>query len=231
MRLIFAVFAMIATSAFAQVAPPESITVSGTGRVSIRPDRFSFSVGVQTLSPTLEAAVNENNQRVASVIAALKKEGATDSEIRTAGFSLYPQQDYREGKLPRIVGYQVSNTITVTRSVVADAGRLLQAAVNAGVNQASNIDFHNSDPARGRDEGLRTAYADARAKAMLLATAAGRTLGRALMISEGIADRPPQPYPMPQRSMAKEAMAVSEVPVEGGTSDISFTVTVVFELR
>jgi len=177
MRLIFVTLAFIATSAFAQVAPPESITVSGTGRVTLRPDRFTFNVGVQTVAPTLDAALNENNQRVSAVIAALKKAGATDAEIRTAGFSLYPQQDYREGKLPRIVGYQVSNSITVTKNAVADAGRLLQAAVNAGVNQASNIEFRNSDPARGRDEGLRAAYEDARAKASLLASAAGRTLG------------------------------------------------------
>jgi len=231
MRLIFVTLALIATSAFAQVAPPESITVGGTGRVTLRPDRFTFNVGVQTVAPTLDAALNENNQRVSAVIAALKKAGATDAEIRTAGFSLYPQQDYREGKLPRIVGYQVSNSITVTKNAVADAGRLLQTAVNAGVNQASNIEFRNADPARGRDEGLRAAYEDARAKATLLASAAGRTLGRALMISEGSAERPPQPYPMPQRAMMKESAQISEVPVEGGTEEISFTVTVVFELR
>jgi uncharacterized protein YggE len=232
MRLIFAAIALVTTTAFAQVAPIESVTVSGTGRVSLRPDRFTFNVGVQTVAPALEDAVNENNQRVASVVAALKKAGATDADIRTSNFSLYPQQDYREGKLPRIVGYQVSNNITVTRSVIADAGRLLQVAVNAGVNQASNIEFRNSDPARGRDEGMRAAFADAKAKATLLASAAGRTLGRALTISEGLEAAPPRPYPMPQMAMMKAGTAeVSEVPVEAGSQDVTFNVTVVFELR
>jgi uncharacterized protein YggE len=233
MRLIFAALTLVTATAFAQVAPVpvpiESITVSGTGRVSLRPDRFTFNVGVQTISPSLEDAVNENNQRVASVVTALKKAGATDSEIRTSGFSLSPQQDYQQGKLPRIVGYSVSNNITVTRNVIADAGRLLQVAVNAGVNQASNIELRNSDPARGRDEGMRAAFEDARAKAALLARAAGRTLGRAMMINEGSEPAPPRPYPMAM--MKAQAADVSEVPIEGGSQETSFTITVVFELR
>ncbi|MCU1231170.1 MAG: hypothetical protein JWO97_4054 [Acidobacteria bacterium] len=233
MRLIFAALTLVTTTLFAQVPPPalvESITVSGTGRVALRPDRFSFTVGVQTLSPSLEDAVNENNQRVASVIAALKKAGATDNEIRTSGFSLSPQQDYQQGKLPRIVGYAVSNNVAVTRKGVADAGRLLQVAVNAGVNQASSIELGNSDPSLGRDEGLRAAFQDARAKATLLASAAGRTLGRALMINEGSEPVPPRPYPM-QAMMKSAAADVSEVPIEGGTQEVVFHVTVVFELR
>ncbi|PYQ27300.1 MAG: hypothetical protein DMF57_18460, partial [Acidobacteria bacterium] len=73
---------------------PETVSVTGTSRVSLTPDRFSFNVGVQTQAPTVEEAVNENNTRVAAVIAALKKAGATDQEIRTSGFSVYPQQNY-----------------------------------------------------------------------------------------------------------------------------------------
>ena len=229
---LFAVAAVAQVQPLPAPMPPgmESVTVSGTARVTLKPDRFSFNVGVQTLSPSLEEAVNENNSRVAAVVAALKKAGAADADIRTAGFSLYPQQDYQQGKLPRIVGYQVQNNITVTRTAIADAGRLLQVAVNAGVNQASSIDLQVSDRTRGREEGLRGAFEDAKAKATLLARAAGRTLGRALTIAEGSEAAPPRPYPMPQMMQAK-AMEVSEVPIEGGTQEAVFTVSVVFELR
>jgi uncharacterized protein YggE len=229
-RILALILVAVASSAIAQPVTPESVTVTGTGRVTLRPDRFTFNVGVQTISPTLDEAVNENNRRVAAVVAALKKAGASDADIRTAGFTLYPQQDYQQGKLPRIVGYQVSNNITVTRAAVADAGRLLEIAVNAGVNQASSIDFQVSDPKRGRDEGLRAAFDDARSKATLLAQAAGRTLGRALTISEGAQAAPPRPY-MESQAMMKSAAVVSDVPIEGGTQDSVFTVSVVFELR
>lgn len=223
----------IATIAFSQPAPPapmETVTVSGTGRATVTPDRFSFNVGVQTVGPTVDVAVSENNLRVAAVIAALKKAGAQDKDLQTSQFSIYPQQNYQEGKLPTIVGYQVSNSITVRSDKVHEAGRLLGIAVAAGVNHSSGINFEVSDPARGRDQGLRAAFDDAHAKAVLLAQAARRTLGRAVTISEGVQHTPP-PIPM-QRAMTMEArLDSSEVPVEAGTQQVTYVVTVSFELR
>jgi uncharacterized protein YggE len=226
---------LIATTAFAasaQPAPPEeTVSVTGTGKATVTPDRFSFNVGVHTVGQTVDAALNENNARVAAVIAALKKAGATDKEIQTSGFSIYPQQDYQQGKLPTILGYQVQNTITVRRPQIGDAGKLLQVAVNAGVNTSSGLQFEVSDPARGRDQGLSAAYADAKAKAALLAQAAGRTLGRALSISEGAQITPPRPYPMAGRVAAMESRVQQDVPVEAGSQEVVYTVTVVFQLR
>lgn len=209
---------------------PGTISVSGTGRSSVTPDRFSFNVGVQTMANTVDDAVAENNRRVASVLAALKKNGAAEKDIQTSGFSIWPQQEYRENSTPRILGYQVSNSVTVRSTRVADAGRLLGVAIAAGVNTASGINFEVSDPARGRDLGLKAAYDDARAKAFLLAQAAGQTLGRAISISEGIQVAPPQPYPM-ARTMSMEAKASQDVPVEAGMQETSYTVTVIFELQ
>src|SRR5689334_23000695 len=79
----------LATPLFAQTNPPreaalvDTVSVSGTAHVSTQPDRFSFTVGVQTQAPTVEEAVNENNTRMAAVTSALKKAGATAEEIQT----------------------------------------------------------------------------------------------------------------------------------------------------
>ena len=239
-RFLIAAFALaLTTNAFAQSMPPrepapiDTVSVTGTGRVALTPDRFSFNVSVQTIAPTVEEAVNENNTKVAAVIAALKNGGAKGEEIQTSNFSIYPQQDYsqqQQGKLPRLIGYQVSNSITVTKKQIADAGKLLQAAIAAGVNQSSGLTFSVSDPARGRDEGLRAAFADARAKASLLAQAAGRTLGTAMAITEGGSSNPQPPRPMIGRVMAAQVVA-EPVPVESGSEELSFTVSVVFAMR
>ena len=215
----------------AQSAPMrETISVSGTGRSTLVPDRVTFNVSVQTVGQTVDEAVNENNAKVAAVLAALKKAGARDTDIRTSNFSIYPQQDYQQGKLPRILGYNVSNSVTVTRPNPAEASKLLQAAINAGVNQSSGLNFEVSDPSRGRDAALKAAFDDAKSKASLLAQAAGRTLGPAISISEGggVINPPPRPYGM---VMQAKAEAVSEVPVEAGTQENSYTVSVIFELR
>lgn len=216
------------TPAPREAAGAETVSVSGIGRATLAPDRASFSVGVQSMGPSVAAAVQENNQRVAAVVAAMRKLGATDREIRTSQLSIYPQQDHQPNRAPRIVGYQVSNNVTVVRNDPAEVGRYLQAAVDAGANTVSGVNFTVSDPARGRDSALQAAFADARAKAEVLARAAGRTIGRALAITEGTAITPP-PYPMGRGAVMLEAKM--DVPVEAGAEEITFSVSVVFELR
>jgi uncharacterized protein YggE len=210
---------------------PETISVTGTGRSTLTPDRFSFTAGVQTTAPTVEEAVNQNNSKMAAVIAALKRAGATDAEVRTSNFSIYPQQVYEQGQPPRVAGYQASNSITVTKSEIAAAGKLLQVSLNAGVNETSGLVFEVSDPSRGRDQGLRAAFNDARAKATLLAQAAGRTLGRAMTITEGIEVQPMPPRPMPIGVMAAKSEGISQVPIESGSRELTYNVSVIFEMR
>jgi uncharacterized protein len=232
--IALAAVAMTSAAAAQQQPPPlvmNSITVSGTGRVTVAPDRVIFTVGVETAAPTVEAAVRENNERTARVVSALRSAGARQEEIQTSNFSIHPQYEYVENRRPRIVGYQATNSITVRREKVDDAGRLLQAAVTAGVNQASGLNFTVSDPARGRDTGLQRAFADARAKAQVLAAASGRTLGAAIAIAESTTGGYPIPPPMPGRVMAMEASVASDVPVQSGQEELVFLVTVTFEMR
>lgn len=210
-----------------QAAQMETVSVTGEGRATLAPDRVSFTAGVETTDPALGPALEENNRRLAGLIAALKKQGVAGKEIRTSQVSISPQMDYQQGKRPRIVGYQVTNLVTVTRDDPADAGKLLQAALDAGANHVSGLSFTVADPTRGRDAALASAVADARAKAEVLARAAGRALGRALSITEGSA--PPGP-PIPFRAEAMQARG-ADVPVEPGTEELRFTVSVVFELR
>jgi uncharacterized protein YggE len=208
----------------------ESISVTGNGKVTLTPDRVSFTIGVESVAPTVADATRTNTEQTARVIAALKRAGATDREIRTTNFSIYPQYEYIENRRPNLVGYQVSNNITVTKNDPAEAGRLLQAAIDAGANNASGLSFTVSDETRGRDEGLRTAFNDAKQKAQVLAQSAGRALGRAVQITEGSAPMPsPMPPPMYDRAMA--ANMKQEVAVAPGSTELNFTVSVIFELR
>ena len=238
-RLLVAALLLGAASLQAQTPPPptpreaalvETVSVSGTGDVTLTPDRMVFTVGVDTTSPNVAEAVRQNNEKVDRVVRALKAAGATDREIRTSNFSINPQFEYVDRGRPRLLGYQVNNNVTVTKNSTAEAGRLLQTAVDAGANTASGLMFTVSDETRGRDEGLRAAFNDARSKAQLLAQAAGRTLGRAISITEGAAPS----YPIYKGMVGSRAVAEAvqvDVPVSPGTEELKFTVSVIFELR
>ena len=103
--LPFAVVLITAASAFAQgtaqtpYVPPylQTISVTGTGRSTVTPDRVTFSVGVQTIAATVDEAVNENNRKVAAVIAALKAAGELHPERR--GGILLRLQTARDRKM------------------------------------------------------------------------------------------------------------------------------------
>jgi uncharacterized protein YggE len=212
-----------------EAATWQTLSVTGIGRVSLTPDRARFTVGVQTVAPSFAAATQENAARMTAILAALRQAGATDRELRTTGLSIYPQQSAEPGKQARITGYQVSNNVAVTRNDPATIGTLLETAVQAGANTVSGVNFTVSD-ARGKDIGLQAAFADAKAKADVLARAAGRTVGRALAITEGGASMPPVPMPMYRRAEMAQAASYA-APVESGAEEIAFTVSVVFELQ
>lgn len=238
-NLIVLTSILIASCLSAQVpssTPPrepamiETVSVTGSSKIPLTPDRVTFNIGVETSAPTVADAVKQNNERVARVVAALKAAGATDREIRTSNFGIFPQYDYSDNRRPRLIGYQVTNSVTVTKNTPAEAGRLLQTAVDAGANTASGLMFTVSDETRGRDEGLRAAFADARAKAEVLAKSSGRALGRVISITEGAAALPvPPPIPLYGRVAAAEVR--QDVPIEPGTQELRFTVSVIFELR
>ena len=76
-----------ASSLLAQtsVSPPprepamvETVSVTGSGKVTLTPDRVVFTIGVDTTALTVADAVRQNNEKVARVVAALKAAGATD---------------------------------------------------------------------------------------------------------------------------------------------------------
>jgi uncharacterized protein YggE len=208
-------------------AGAKTVSVSGEGRAMVTPDRATFTVGVQTAAPTVAAAVQDNNDRVQAIISAMRTLGVSESNVRTSQISVFPQQDHQPGKPPRILGYQVTNTVTVSRVPPGDLGRLLQAAVDAGANNVSGVHFTVSDPARGGEAALQAAFADARTKADVLARAAGRSVGRAISITEGAAVAPPPPYPRPRVALMESQ---ADIPVAAG-AELTFIVSVLIELR
>lgn len=204
-----------------------TISVTGEATIMLVPDVVTFTVGVQTLSKTVKAAVAENNAKTESILKALRAGGAKDEELQTRNFSVWPQMNYRENQAPVIQGYQVSNEIVVRKDDPAAASTLLSAAIDAGANTGGGLSFVVSDPAEGDDEGLVAAYINARSKAELLAQAAGRTLAGVVSINEGGPASEPRP---PTPVMRDMAMSVGNVPVEKGTQQKTYTVSVVFAL-
>lgn len=212
----------------AQAGPaPRLITMSGTGEVRAAPDQAELSAGVVSEARTAAAALADNSANMNAVFAALKTLGVPAKNIRTSGFSVTPQYPPYNSKEERhIIGYQVSNTVTVKLDDQKKLGPALDALVAAGANQIFSVGFSISDPKplllKAREEAVK----DARLKAETYARAAGVSLGPVQSIGESGAE-PPRPMVMVTAMRA----AAAPTPVAAGEQTVRATVTVTWQIQ
>jgi uncharacterized protein len=226
---------LAAAPAAAQVATPPLPPITGTlleisaqGETRRTPDLATISAGVVTQAPDAATAMRENAVRMERVIAALKRAGVADRDVRTANISLSPQYRYGENVPPIITGYQASNTVTVRFRDIARSGSILDALVATGANQISGPELGLDKPEAAMDEARLDAVAKARARAELYAKAAGLRVKRILSISEGMYDMPrPMPVMMRQMAVAQDA----ESKILPGEQQVGVTLSVRFELE
>lgn len=225
-------FALLATLAVPAYAG--SITIEGHGEVMAAPDVAQINSGVTTQGATAREALDANSTAMAELIAELKASGIEARDIQTSGFSVNPNYVYTEERdekgyslPPKINGYQVANTVTVTVRALDTLGAILDKSVTIGANTVNGVTFSVADPSALYNEARKSAFADARAKAELYAVAAGGTLDEINSISETQSFNSPQPVAM----YAMRADAAAAVPVEGGELAFAINVNVQWELE
>lgn len=206
---------------------PRTITVLGEGEARGKPDIARASVGVEAAAGKVGPALQDANARMSALLAAIRRAGVADKDIRTTDFSVFFEQDPappRAGDASPVPGrYHVRNSVEVTIRDLARASDVLDAALAAGGNSASGISFAIGDPAPLRARAREAAVTDARGRAEALARAAGVALGPVLSISEAGNAGP--------RPMAARAMAMSAgPPIEAGELGESAQVEVVYEI-
>ena len=194
----------------------DSVTVSGVGTVTAVPDEAQMSFGVETRRQTAQAAVSANAEAMDKVIAALRQTGAR--KLQTQWVSVYPFTN----ETGTVQGYAASNSVSAV-SDVGDAPALIDAAAAAGANQVSGPGLSSSNAEALYRQALAKSVDEARARAEVLAKAAGRMLGPITAIVESGA----QPVPVYDRAGAASA----PTPIVPGQQETTATVSVTFSLR
>lgn len=211
-----------------------TINVNGSGSVAIAPDIAIINMGVLRQARTARKALDDNNAAMADVISAMKAQGIADKDLQTANFNIQPRyQRFKRSstglqKPPQIVGYQVSNQLTVRIRDLKLVGAILDQAISLGVNSGGNIQFTNDNPQQALTEARKKAVKHAFTKAATLTSAAGVKLGRILSINEQSSR--PRPVPVARARMMAKDSAESAVPVQGGENSYRVNVNVSWEI-
>ena len=200
-----------------------TLSVLGTGSVTVTPDTATVSAGVTTQGQTASDAMDANGTAMAKVVAALKDAGIASKDLQTEFVSVNPRYD-DAGQA--ITGYTASNSVSATVRGLSDVGDVIDAAVAAGANNVNGPSLARDDQDKLYRDALEKAVSDAREKAAALARAANVTLGEIKSLDES----PQSSGPIPYESFSALKAADSSTPIEPGTAETTATVRVVFAI-
>ncbi len=232
------------------------ISVTGTGEVLAIPDTGTFSFSVVETGKTVGEAQDKASKKINASIDALKSLGIDEKDIKTTGYNSYPKYDYRQSVCPMIpmdagaagvtvsptspyycppnkqvlIGYEVSQSITVKIRKTEDAGAIVTKVGSLGVSNISGLDFVIDDIDTVQAEARDMAIQDAKAKAKVLAKSLGVRLVKIVNFEEGNRGGPIY-Y---ATSMEGKAMDTTPAPVPPqtpvGQDKIVSNVTITYEI-
>lgn len=213
-----------ATSVPGVTTTQHTVTVNGTGIVSVVPDTANATIGAMVTDTSVATALNDVDQRVNAIVKVLHDNGVADQDIKTTNFSVTVNYDYNSPARP-ITGYTVTHLLRFSVSPVAKIGTIIGVAVDAGANQVSSIVFTTADPSSATQQARAKAVDDALMKAQQLASAANMQVGSPISMSEGTSVTP-----IDSKS-AVGGTGASGVTIEGGQQQIEVDVVVTYELQ
>lgn len=230
------VSAMLATTALAAAEDTKkgTISVTGVGIINAAPDMATINLTVLREAETAKSALSENSSAMNEILNAMKEFAIADKDLQTSNFSIHPRYIYPNNnnqiKSPKIVAYQVSNSLSIRIRDLDRVGEILDKSVSLGVNEGGNISFGNSDPKPLQMQARAAAMKNAIEKAKVLTEAGGIQIGLIRQISEQSFN--PSPQPMLRAQVAKMAIAESDaVPIASGENTYRISVNVTFELN
>ena len=208
--------------------PTPSVSVTGTGKVTVKPNIARINFGVFTHNDTSSAAQTANDAAMAKITAALKAAGIKEDDIQTTGYSLQPRYVWDRTNEKNIQdGYDMNHNMSVLVRNINDTGKTVSLVADNGANIVNSISFEVDDATleQTRLAALDLAMTSARKRADVVAKAAGKTILSVQTVN--VNENSSTAY----QTYRNEAMAASNsaaAPVEAGTTDVLISVSVTY---
>lgn len=201
-----------------------TMVILGTGTVKAEPTLAKLRLDVVTQASTATEALQRNSEKMNQVIETLEALGVTQEELETSHFSINPVYDYHCTPAS-LIGYRVSNQITVTTTQSDLIGKIIDTSVQAGANHVYGLDFTLTEQEliEIKQQALIEAVEDAKDKATIIADALGVEIIGVAYVTETTYN----PY-YPQWDTVYAKTESFETPIIPGEEQITATVHVTF---
>lgn len=215
------------------------VMVTGESNSKAPPDTAVITLSVVTQNQRALDAQQQNARKSESVIQAVKEAAGANSDVKTSDYSLEPQRNWN-GSMPRIVGYEARNGVTLTTGALDNVGAVIDAATRAGANSVESVSFILRESNQARGQTLADASKQAMSKAQAMAQALGGRIIRVVEEREGgFPERPLMPDELnaynlqsatlrADMSLAKQSI---RTPVEAGSLNVRSQVYLIVEIE
>lgn len=171
-KIIGLLVGILVAVSFAAALAETKITVNGTGEVRVSADTAIISLGVNARDKDVLKAQQSVNETIAAIRNALIKQDLKEENINTDFINIYPVYDYSNDQ-EQLAAYNASSTLAIKVTDMESVGTLIDVCFEAGANTLNGITFSASDTEAAETEAMKTAVADAKKKAEILAEASG----------------------------------------------------------
>lgn len=205
----------------------DTFQVSGEGKTLAVPDIAFVDVGVFASGNTVKEVKDQIDSTIDKVLTAVKTLGIEPKDIQTTRYDISPNYDVKPGR-QSITGYQANVNLSIRVSNIDQINSVIDLATQNGANQVWGIKFDISDRTKAENEAREKAVAEAKKKAEQAAEAAGFRLGKIVNYHENLqGDIIPSPVSL---SSVQEVREVTAPNIEPGSTEISVTVTLSYEI-
>jgi len=212
----------------------KTLSVTGIATTSVEPDLLTVRFGIEIQEPTAQQALEKNSEIMNKVILALQSVGIIESEISTSSLNIYPVYEYVNDdflgiQTRELIGYNMSNVLSVETEKLDLAATIIDRGVEAGVNRVDSV-YYSLSPQKQldlKDDLLEQAIENAKSKADKALTPLNHSVigVKSVSLSEfGI----PYPQPVFRGNFAESKIMSSPTPVFSSEQDITTSVQIVF---
>lgn len=213
----------------AEKAPARTVRVVGRGSALAAPDRAEVRVTAAGAAKTQRAALSDALKAVGTVRKALLAAGAKEGELKTGRVRMDPTRVW-EGTADLVTGYRATVIVTLSTKDLAGLERLMSAAADADALRIDGPVWRVDKENPARQAVVRSAIADARSRASLMASETAAELGPVVSITELSIQEPD--YTAWGGARAGEVRGAGSIPpVVPNKEPLTATVQVTWELR
>lgn len=165
-----------------------TITVTGTAEIRVVPDEAIFNLSVVKINRDLKIAQQENDATVAQIINLAKQFNVPAQYIKTDVYEYEEKYTWtgKDNEKRVFLGYEVSKDVVIRLTDMTKFEDLFREIIRSGVSKVEDVELQTTEIRKHKDRARAMAMKAAQEKAAAMAGEIGQSVGKAVMVREGV---------------------------------------------